>query len=69
MMSMNELDLFKYYWENQNQFSIVYKKENFTGSVPVSVIKKDYEKNKSKMAEEFIIKDIMKTFKRNIFNN
>lgn len=57
---MNELDLFKYYWENQNQFSIVYKKENFTGSVPVSVIKKDYEQKRNDVAEKFIIQKTLK---------
>ena len=57
---MNELDLFKYYWENQTLFAIIYKTTNFSGNVPVSVVKKDYEEKRSEVAEKFIIQQTLK---------
>ena len=57
---MNELDLFEYYWKNQNRFTIEYTSDNTCGSVPVFVVKEDYENQKSEVAGEFIIKEILK---------
>ena len=59
-MSMNELKLFEYYWENQNQFSIIYRKNNYGGSVPLSVVKKEYESCKNEIAEELIVQKTLK---------
>lgn len=56
---MNELDIFKYFWEHQQSYDVIYKKNNYGGTVPLSVIMEDYRNERRKLAEEYVVKEII----------
>lgn len=71
---MNELELFKKWFENQTTFDIIYSERNFGGQVPLSEVLKYYNNKRDDMlvkhviAEELIKEEIKEEYALKIAN-
>ena len=52
---MNELDLFEYYWLNQNTYYFGYNRNG--EKAPLTEVMEDYKNKRNKLAEEYVVKE------------